>query len=115
MCSQERDGLQVKEDRILGLMRWTKSKIAKNPKNYRLVVCKECFLNYKKRHDRYERNQMLYIILGVLFLVALGIAARGSLSAIGFGIVILIFLYILAQLSYLPAVEMPQIKRAKAG
>jgi len=111
ICSEEKNGLEVKDDWVMDTLRWIKRRFTKNVRNYRLVVCKECFLNYKKKRERYERNQLLYIILGVLFMVTLGITTRGNLGAIGFGFVIIFFLFLLAQLSYMPEVDMPAVKK----
>lgn len=112
MCGNERPGLPVKEDRTLGALRWFKRNITKNPKNYKLVVCKECYLNYRKKRNSYERKQIIYLVIGILFLVALTLSTRGNLGAIGFGIIIMLFLLLLSQLSYVPAVEMPPIAKS---
>lgn len=110
MCGQEQDGLEVKDDSILRALRWIKTNITRSPKNYRLVVCKEDFLKYKKRKDSYDRKQIAYVALGVVFLVVLIAFANGRfLSAFFYGAIVVIFLYLLAQLSYIPAVDMPKI------
>lgn len=108
MCGEEKDGLPVKDDAMIGTIRWIKRNITKSEKNYRLVVCKEDFLKYKKRRDSYERKQILYVAIGIVFLIALAVASRGSIGAIIVGLVITLFMLLLAQLSYMPAVEMPK-------
>jgi len=107
ICAQEKNGLGVKDDWMIGAMRWVKRNITKNPKNYNLVVCKECFLDYKKKRDGYERKQMLYAVLCIIFLVALAITTRLNPGAIVIGLVITLFLQALAQLSYMPPVDIP--------
>jgi hypothetical protein len=111
MCGKEKDGLPVKEDWIIKSIRWVKHNITHSEKNYRLVVCKEDFLDYKKKRDSYERKQILYISIGIIFTVALTITARGALGAIGVGIIIIIFMFLLAQLSYMPGVDLPTLKK----
>jgi hypothetical protein len=69
ICGKEKPGLEVKDDYMIDAVRWIKLKIFKSkPKNFRLVVCKDDFLKYKKQRDRYERNQMLYVAIGIIFL-----------------------------------------------
>jgi hypothetical protein len=107
MCGKERGGLPVIDDPVLRSLRWIKRNITKNPKNFELVVCKECFLNYKKKREGYERKMIIYIVLGIIFTGALAAVADARLSAIAVGLVITLFLLLLAQFSYLPAVKMP--------
>jgi hypothetical protein len=93
-------------------MRWVKRNITKNAKNYQMVVCKDDFLKYKKKREGYERKQILYIIIGILFLVLLLIFANGRyLGAIVYGFAIIIFMYLLSLISYMPAVEMPKVQK----
>ncbi len=113
ICGEEKDGLEVKEDYILKGMRWIKRNITKSPKNYRLVVCKEDFLKYKKKKDSYDRKQIVYVALGIIFLVMLlSYSSVRILSAFFYGGIVIIFLYLLAQLSYIPSVSMPQVEQA---
>jgi hypothetical protein len=112
MCGQEKNGLDVKEDHVIRAMRWVKRNITKNAKNYQMVVCKDDFLKYKKKREGYERKQILYIIIGILFLVLLLIFANGRyLGAIVYGFAIIIFMYLLSLISYMPAVEMPKVQK----
>jgi hypothetical protein len=110
MCGNERDGLVVKDDAIIGALRWIKTNITRNAKNYRLVVCKECFLNYRKKRESYERKMIIYTIIGIIFLVSLAVVSNEKLSAVGVGLLIIILLLLLAQLSYVPAVSMPKAR-----
>lgn len=107
MCGKEKNGLGVRDDFVINSIRWVKRNVTKNSREYKLVVCKECFLNYKKKRESYERKMMIYGALGVIFLAALVVATGGRLGAIGIGLVIVFFLMLLAQFSYVPAVKMP--------
>ncbi len=111
MCAKEKPGLPVREDAMLGAMRWIKRNITRNPKNYRLVVCKEDFLTYRKKREGYERKQIIYVLIGLIFLVALGVSTKGNLNAIAFGLVIVLLMFGLAQLSYIPSVAIPATAR----
>lgn len=114
VCGKERDGLEVKEDSMLGIMRWIKKNITKSPKNYRLVVCKDDFLAYKKKKDGYDRKQVIYVSLGILFLIILLAFSHGRfLGAFFYGAIIIVFLYLLSQLSYVPSVNMPAMATEK--
>jgi predicted RND superfamily exporter protein len=110
MCAKEKDGLEVKSDFIINAIRWIKRNITKNEKNYTLVVCKDDFLNYKKKRESYERKMVLYVVIGIIFMIALAVVSNAKLGAIAVGLIITLFLFLLAQLSYMPAVDMPQLK-----
>ncbi len=116
MCGKEKDGLDVKEDHVIAAMRWVKRNITRNPKNYHMVVCKEDFLAYKKKRDSFERKRIAYVIIGVVFTVLLLSFARGRfLGAIVYGGAVIIFMYLLSLLSYMPAVELPPEVQKKRG
>jgi hypothetical protein len=116
MCGNEKVGLQVKEDHVIGAMRWVKRNITKNPKNYRMVVCKEDFLAYKKKRDSYERKRIAYVIIGIIFMALLLSFASGRfLGAIVYGVGVIAFMYLLSLLSYIPAVEMPAVQEKGRG
>ncbi len=110
MCMKERPGLTVRGDAILSALRWIKRNVTRNPKNYTLVVCKECFLDYKKKRDSYERKMVIYAVLGIIFLAAITVVSSSKLGAIAVGLVIMLFLFLIAQLSYIPGVNMPETK-----
>lgn len=106
MCGKEKQGLKVKEDNVIRAMRWVKRNITRNPKNYNMVVCKEDFLAYKKKRDGYERKQIMYVALGLLFMLLLLLFASGRyLGAIVYGLGVTIFMYLLSLLSYMPSLE----------
>ncbi|MGC8651640.1 MAG: hypothetical protein ACP5UH_00080 [Candidatus Micrarchaeia archaeon] len=110
ICGLEKDGIEVKEDYIIDTIRWFKRNVTRNEKGYRLVVCKECYPKYKKARDSYTRREVAYLAIGVIF-AALLIAFSGGheLSAVFYGVLIIIFMYLLAQLSYMPALKLPQV------
>jgi len=108
ICGLEKDGIEVQDDYIIEAIRWFKRNVTKSEKNYRLVVCKECYPKYKKARDSYTRKQITYIAIGVIFAAVLIAVSSGRLlSAIFYGIIIIIFMYLLAQLSYMPALKIP--------
>jgi len=116
ICGKEKPGLEVKDDYMIDAVRWIKLKIFKSkPKNFRLVVCKDDFLKYKKQRDTYERNQMLYVAIGIIFLAMLLVFSNGRvLGAIFYGALVILFMYLVAQLGYIPAVDIPEDKKKKA-
>ena len=116
MCGKEKEGLNVKEDHVIAAMRWVKHNITKNPKNYHMVVCKDDFVAYKKKRDSFERKRAAYVIIGVLFTLLLLAFANGRfLGAIFYGVGVIVFMYLLSLLSYMPAVDMPQIQQKRRG
>lgn len=103
ICGEKKDGLEVKDDYVIEVIRWLKKNITKDEKGARLVVCKEDFPKYKKARDSYKKKQMAYTILGLLFALTLvGIAGSRILLAILLGLGVIAFMYLLAQLSYMP-------------
>ncbi len=111
ICGKEREGLAVRDDAVILGLRWIKRNVTRSAKNYRLVVCKDDFLKYKKGRDSYQRKQMAYVTLGVLFLAGMAFFGHGNLGAIAAGLGIAIFMFLLAQVSYMPAVDMPDTGR----
>ena len=102
ICGGAVDGLEVQEDYVIRAIRWFKRNVTRNAKNYRLVVCKECYVKYKKARDSYVRKQIAYVVIGVLF-AGLLIAAGRSLMAVLAGLAIIALMYLLSLLSYMPA------------
>ncbi|MCL4373298.1 MAG: hypothetical protein M1360_00925 [Candidatus Marsarchaeota archaeon] len=113
ICGLEKDGIEVKEDFIINTIRWIKRNITRSEKGYRLVVCKECYPKYKKARDSYVRKELTYLAIGVLFAAMLVVFSGGHvLRAILYGAIIIVFMYLLAQLSYMPALKLPQIPQS---
>jgi hypothetical protein len=108
ICGKAKPGLAVKDDFVLNSIRWFKHNITKNEKGYHLVVCKECYLKYQKERNKYVKRQIFYLIIGILFAMMLIFVSRGSLPSIGFGILMVLILYVFSLFSYMPAVEIPK-------
>ncbi len=111
ICGKDVDGLEVKEDRVIRTIRWFKKNVTHNEKNFRLVVCKECYPKYKKSRDSYNTKTISYLIIGVLF-AALLIATGRSLGAVLAGVVIILLMYALSLLSYMPGLKVDSEKKA---
>ncbi|MCL5008578.1 MAG: hypothetical protein M1156_01655 [Candidatus Marsarchaeota archaeon] len=112
VCGQERDGIEIKEDNVIRSIRFIKKKVFNSVKNNRIVVCKECYEKYKKYRKRYVRRQAMYVALGVIFLIMLLLISSSSsptiysfLYALSFGIGVLILLYLLSLLNYMPELK----------
>ena len=113
ICGEKKNGLEVGNDRIIGAIRWFKRNVTKNERNYRLVVCKECFLKYRKARNSYQRKQITYTTLGAVFMALLVVVSGFSISAFAAGIAITVFMYLLSQLSYVPGVRLPEARAVK--
>lgn len=113
ICGNAREGLEVREDFVLSAMRWFKRNITRNEKGYRLVVCKECFLKYRKQRSSFERRRMLYVGLGLVFTITiLAVSGGRFLGALAYGAGLTLFLYALALAGYIPALRMPRKDRS---
>jgi hypothetical protein len=104
MCGKQRNGIGVKEDRLLGLMRWFKRNVTRDEKRNRLVVCRECYPAHKKKRDRYTSRQALYLAVGAIFAV-LGLAMSFNGSTLTLSVLLIAALYILSLLNYTPALS----------
>ena len=112
ICGNNRDGLEVRDDFMIKIVRLFKRHVTRNEKGYRLTVCRDCYDKYKKLYDSFARKRALYIALGVVFAIVLAIV--GGWKAIPVGIVVIAIMYLVALLSYAPAVKLPEA-RAKAA
>jgi cytochrome b subunit of formate dehydrogenase len=113
ICGKELNGLEVKEDYVINAMRWFKRNVTHNEKNYRLVVCKDCYVKYKKARNSYNSKTVSYLAIGVIFAALLVITGR-SLGALAAGIAIIMLMYALSLLSYMPGLKQ-QSKGASKG
>jgi hypothetical protein len=104
VCGKEKKGIKVEEDAVLGSIRWFKRNVTKNEKGNVLVVCKECYANYKKDRKRYESRQRTYIALGVVF-VLMSMFLSPNIMTLLISLVILVILYFLSLLSYMPKIN----------
>jgi hypothetical protein len=104
ICGNEREGLEVLPDYMLDTIRWFKRKTG-TEKKYRLVVCRDCFESYSKLRQRYRRRQIECVALGLIFAAVL--VSFNFVRGIFFGGAIVVFMYLLSQLSWIPALRMP--------
>ena len=54
---------------MIQLVRWFKRNVTRNSKNYRLVVCRDCYNSYSRLRKKLVRNRALYVGFGIAFLV----------------------------------------------
>lgn len=104
-CGAAKAGLAVREDFVIASMRWINRTLFRRYRNYRLVVCKDCYMNYRKARKKYVRKQVSYLVLGFLFAALLVAVSPGNAFAYVFGFAIIAFMYLLSLVSYLPALE----------
>ena len=104
ICGRQKEGIAIKEDPVIEVIKWYKANITRNVKNNRIVVCRECYPKYKKMRGRYESNQRLLMVLGALFFI-FGIIISLSLTTIAFSMAVVAFLYLISLLLYMPALE----------
>lgn len=115
ICYKEKPGLEVKNDYVLESMRWFKRNITRNEKANRLVVCKECYKDWKKVRDRYVRRQILYLSLGIAFAAFIIVFSHDKFLALLGGIGVIIFIYLLSLITYMPDIILPTKIKAKVG
>ena len=100
-------GIEIEEDDVIRTIRWFNRKILRTPdRNNKIVICSDCYDKYKKYRKRYKSRQRTYIILGVLFAVFGIIVAQNKIVAVLLGIVIIVALYLLSFLSYMPELKL---------
>ena len=108
LCGAARPGLAVREDFVIGSIRWFKRNVAHNEKGYSLVVCRECYPKYKKALASYRRKQVAYVAIGIIFMALLIVLSQDKFLAALSGIAIVAFMYLLSLLSYMPSVSIPE-------
>ncbi|MGC8572134.1 MAG: hypothetical protein ACP5RI_00305 [Candidatus Micrarchaeia archaeon] len=108
ICGKEKEGLEVQEDFVISSIRWFKRNITKNEKNYKLVVCKECYPTYYKARERYEKRRALYLVIGILFALILLIISQNKILAFIYAVIVVVFVYLLSLFTYMPAVKIPE-------
>lgn len=113
VCGERRNGLEVRTDRTIAAIRWFKRNVMRNEKGYRLVVCRDCYPKYRKAKDSYQRKQIAYTTLGIVVTVFFVVFSSKRLMALLSGFVIIAFLYLLSQLSYMPGIIVPKTKGKK--
>jgi cytochrome b subunit of formate dehydrogenase len=107
MCGKERDGIEVQDDFVLGAVRWFKRNVTKDEKKNRIVVCRDCYPQYKKRRGAYNFRQKLYLALGVAFLlISLVMSPRATTIVVS--LLVLAMLYLFSLMSYTPRIAEPK-------
>ncbi len=104
MCGEHKNGLEVIDDNVIRGIRWVKEKLGRKT-GFRLVVCKECYANYRKARKKFEGRLKLYLALGVLMAILL--ITINPLSGVVFGSMIVVFMYFISLLTYVPRVSIP--------
>jgi len=106
ICGKEKNGTEVKEDYVIGAMRWFKQNVTHNAKGYRIVVCRECMPQYRKLRAKFVRRRLMYVGLGVVFTITIAAVSGGKyLGIVVFGILMTGFLYLLSLISYMPELK----------
>lgn len=108
ICGEKKPGLRIQEDSVVRCMRWFNRKVLKKYRNYNLVVCKDCYIKYKKARRSYVRKQVAYLSIGVIFTIMLLIFSGWNLSALLYGAILTFFMYLLSLISYVPALNAPE-------
>ncbi|MGC8662322.1 MAG: hypothetical protein ACP5RT_00870 [Candidatus Micrarchaeia archaeon] len=104
ICGKEKKGFEVKEDYIIKSIRWFKKNITKNEEGNKLVVCKECLPKYIKYRNKFVLREIIYLLLGFLFLI-FGLIISFKVSTLLISFVIIVFLYLLSLISYMPELK----------
>lgn len=110
ICGEQKTGLEVSQDAVIEAIRWFKKNVTKNEKGYALVVCKQCYPKYASERKRFQRRQTLYLALGIIFALVLVIASRGALLSVFYAILVVVFMYALSLMTYVPALNVPNTK-----
>lgn len=108
ICGEKKRGIRVREDWMINLIRWFKRNVTRSEKGYGLVVCKEDYQRYYKMRKRFESRRALYLALGIVFTLLMLFVSQNRLTAIVYGVIVILFFYLLAHLNYMPALEMPK-------
>lgn len=107
MCGKERAGIPVRGDYVLGAVRWVKRNVTKDEQGNRIVVCRECYPEYRKRRGSFESRQRLYLALGVVFTAAsLVMSPRATTLLVSLLVLAMLFLFSL--MSYTPKISEPK-------
>lgn len=104
ICGERKAGLPVEDDYVISSIRWFKANVTKNEKNNSLVVCRDCYSEYKKQRKRYEGRQRNYIALGIVFIMV-GLLVSQTVYALLVGLGVFALLYFFSLLSYTPKIE----------
>ncbi len=106
ICGKKKRGIPIKEDWVIHAVRWFKANVTKNEKSNLLVVCRECYISYRKAREKFMTRLALYLALGIVFVV-IGLLINTSFETFLITVSVLVVLYLLALVSYMPALEIP--------
>lgn len=113
ICGSAKDGIAVQDDQVLGIMRWFKRNVTRNEQGYKLIVCRSCYPTYTKSRKRFVNRQVLYVGLGVILSLLLVVGGANKLLAVLYGVVVIVFMYALSLLSYMPALKVQARQQQK--
>jgi cobalamin biosynthesis protein CobD/CbiB len=108
ICNEQKDGLGIKPDAVVGTLRWLNGHTFKYKNPYRPVVCRGCFLKYRKSRATFERKRAIYLVIGIVFAIVLVLASKGNAYSLLAGLGVIAFMYLLSLINYVPELDMPQ-------
>ena len=116
ICGKKKDGVKVADDHVLKTLRWFKANITKNVQNNTLVVCKTCYPQYSKQRKKYVSRRTAYVALGLIFLILSIIISSGAwLTALSIGIFIVVLLYALSLINYMPGLQLLGVSKKSSS
>ncbi len=108
MCNGQKEGITIKADSVVNALRWLNSHTVKYENPTRSVVCRECFPKYMKRRRSYETKLVAYLVIGFLFAAFIVIASRANPVSFLFGFGVIVVMYLLSLISYMPPLDVPK-------
>lgn len=96
-------GKVVKDDYVINAIRAVK-RLFKMEAGNTLVVCNDCYPAYTKKRGEFEKSLLIYGAVGIAIMLLLLIMSF-SLGSLISGLLMLVFLLILAHIKYTPKVE----------
>lgn len=112
MCGKRKNGIAIRDDRVLQFLRWFKGNVTHSLRGNDLVVCSEDMEEYKKKRDRFTSRKNLYVAMGVIFAI-LGLIISISINTIFLSILVIVALYLISLVNYTPGLATDQKKTAK--
>ncbi len=104
VCGKEKNGIEIRNDKIIEGIRWIKTKITGSHSDNRLVVCRDCYGKYSVSKKRFDSRKRLYLILGIIF-AALILLVNVTIISIAFAIFMVALLYVFAFFNYVPDLD----------
>jgi hypothetical protein len=115
ICGEEKNGLEVKEDNVIKLIRYFKRNVTRNEKNYRLIVCRQCYPKYSKERSSFMKRMTFYVGIGVVFGIIAIVVAPLNIASYVIAAIVICLMYLFSLLSYMPAITVPQSASAKTA